>query len=137
MGRLHAPPPLRATGTARSAAKSESTWISLRPAGRHTERGHRGQMEIVIAAAVLAAGLVIAALLLVRRAPGLAPAAAAPARTGSVRADTTKERPAAAGRGDDAGARHQEMGRQEERLRTREGVLDTRVGELDAREAVL
>ena len=35
-------------------------------------------MEIVIAAAVLAAGLVVAALLLVRRSPGLAPAASAP-----------------------------------------------------------
>ena len=38
-------------------------------------------MEIVIAAAVLAAGLVVAALLLVKRAPGLAAAGTAPSTT--------------------------------------------------------
>ena len=38
-------------------------------------------MEIVIAAAVLAVGLVVAALLLVKRAPGLAAAGTAPSAT--------------------------------------------------------
>jgi ribonucrease Y len=93
-------------------------------------------MEIVIAAAVLAAGLVVAALLLVRRSPGLAPAASAPGRTRRVSTDS-KEPPAVAGRGDDAGARHQEMGRQEERLKTREGELESRVADLETREQVL
>src|SRR5689334_1529207 len=92
-------------------------------------------MEIVIAAAVLAAGLVVAALLLVKRAPGLA-TAAMPARPRSVRADTpeTPGRPAAR---DDSGARHQEVGRLEERLRAREGALEARSAELDTRETVL
>ena len=48
-------------------------------------------MEIVIAAAVLAAGLVIAALLLVKRAPGLAHAGTASPRTRPASAPATKE----------------------------------------------
>jgi ribonuclease Y len=94
-------------------------------------------MEIVIAAAVLAAGLVVAALLLVRRSPGLAPAAPAPGRARRVSTDSKAPPAVAAGRGDDAGARHQEVGRLEERLRAREGALDARVADLEARENVL
>ncbi len=93
-------------------------------------------MEIVIAAAVLAAGLVVAALLLVRRGPGLA-TAAVPAPAGSVSADKQGERRPAAAHRDDSGARHQEVGRLEERLRAREGALEARSAELDARETVL
>ena len=53
-------------------------------------------MEIVIAAAVLAVGLVIAALLLVKRAPGLAAAGAAPAT--APRAAVSAKEAAAQGR---------------------------------------
>src|SRR5688572_11049113 len=64
----------RGPGPTRSAATRNRSIGSRRAqAGRRTERGH-WTMEIVIAAAVLAAGLVVAALLLVRRAPGLATA---------------------------------------------------------------
>src|SRR3954447_973790 len=67
-------------------------------------------METVIAAAVLAAGLVIAALLLVRRSPGLA--AAGSARSASRPASAPpKESPAAKAETDDALARRQEIGR--------------------------
>src|SRR5438270_460840 len=125
----------RVTGPTRSARQlTNRAWISLRPAGRRTERGHR-TMEIVIAAALVAAGLVVAALLLVRRAPGLA-AAAAPAPTRRVSADPPEPpRPPAVR--DDSGARHQEVGRLAERLRAREGAPEARSSELDAREAVL
>ena len=57
-------------------------------------------MEIVIAAAVLAAGLVVAALLLVKRAPGLAAAGAASATPARGRAG--QARPAASAETDDA-----------------------------------
>jgi ribonuclease Y len=92
-------------------------------------------MEIVIAAAVLAAGLVVAALLLVKRAPGLA-TAAMPAPSGRVSADSPETSGRRTAR-DDSGARHQEVGRLEERLRAKEGALETRAAELDARETVL
>ncbi|MFL5974882.1 MAG: hypothetical protein ACJ76G_07055, partial [Solirubrobacterales bacterium] len=91
-------------------------------------------MEIVIAAAVLAVGLVIAAALLVKRAPGLA--AAGPARSATSRAARTakltenKET-------NDAYARRQEIGRLEERLTSREEALAARSAELDAREEEL
>ncbi len=92
-------------------------------------------MEIVIAAAVLAAGLVIAALLLVKRAPGLAAAGtvAAPPRP----VGTVAKAPVATADSDDALARRQEMGRLEERLISREEALATRLAELDVREQEL
>ncbi len=90
-------------------------------------------MEIVIAAAVLAAGLVIAALLLVKRAPGLATASRAPA---PVLAGVGTE-PQLPSEGGDALAERQEMGRLEERLVGKEAALVARISELDAREARL
>ena len=68
----------------------------------------------MIAAAVLAAGLVIAALLLVKRAPGLAHAGTAPSSARPASAPATKE--AAKAEADDALDRRQEIGRMEERL---------------------
>jgi ribonuclease Y len=91
-------------------------------------------METVIAAAVLAAGLVIAALLLVKRAPGLAAAGTAPS---SARPAQTPAKEAAKKETDDALARRQEIGRLEERLLSRESAIDTRNAELDEREARL
>src|ERR1700761_3606132 len=90
-------------------------------------------MEIVIAAAVLAAGLVIAALLLVKRAPGLAVATRAPA---SPPAGTQEATMPAAETGH-ALAQRQEIGRLEERLSGKEAALEVRVSELDARERAL
>jgi ribonuclease Y len=90
-------------------------------------------MEIVIAAAVLAAGLVVAALLLVKRAPGLAAAGSAPP-TATRPAGAGSDAPHAAEPADDAAlARRQEIGRLEERLVAREEALDARAAELDAR----
>jgi ribonuclease Y len=92
----------------------------------------------VIAAVVLAAGLVIAALLLVKRAPGLAAAGSAPSSARPARgAVPTKEAAAAKTETDDALARRQEIGRLEERLVSRESAIDTRIAELDAREVRL
>jgi ribonuclease Y len=90
-------------------------------------------MEIVIAAAVLAAGLVIAALLVVKRAPGFASASRAPA---PVLAGAATEPPPPSD-GGDALAERQEMGRLEERLVGKEAALAARMSELDAREASL
>jgi ribonuclease Y len=90
-------------------------------------------MEIVIAAAVLAAGLVIAALLLVKRAPGLATASRAPAAPSA----GTSDLPSAPDEGDTSFAQQQEIGRLEERLVGREAALDVRVAELDERERML
>jgi ribonuclease Y len=86
-------------------------------------------MEIVIAAVVvalgLAAGLVGAAMLLAKRAPGVV--------GGASRAPAPK--PVKTARdADDAIARSAEIGRQEERLVGREEALDTRIGHLDRRE---
>jgi ribonucrease Y len=91
-------------------------------------------MEIVIAAAVLAAGLVIAALLLVKRAPGLAAATRA---SGGAAPVPTGQDPQAPADGGDALAQRQEIGRLEERLVGKEAALATRLAELDAREARL
>ncbi|WP_028058547.1 ribonuclease Y [Candidatus Solirubrobacter pratensis] len=88
-------------------------------------------MEIVIAAAVLAAGLVIAALLLVKRAPGLATASRAPASSAAAPAPQEAH---AQGDGGDALAQRQEMGRLEERLSGKEAALETRIAQLDERE---
>ena len=87
-------------------------------------------MEIVIAAAVLAAGLVVAAPLLVRRRAGLAPAASAPRRTGRARAPAEAAR-GSAGPERRRGARRQEIGRLEERLTPARTQLERRVAELD------
>ncbi|MDA0165087.1 ribonuclease Y [Solirubrobacter ginsenosidimutans] len=93
-------------------------------------------METVIAAAVLAAGLVIAALLLVKRAPGLVAAGTAPSSARPASAPA-KETSAAKAETDDAMARRQEIGRLEERLVSRESAIDIRIAELDAREVRL
>ena len=84
-------------------------------------------MEIVIAAAVLAAGLVVAALLLVKRAPGLVAAGSASPTTS--RATTGPTQAPAAEPADD-GDRRQEIGRLEERLVAREAALETRAAKL-------
>ena len=88
-------------------------------------------MEIVIAAAVLAAGLVVAALLLVKRAPGSPRAGTAPRRPGP-----RARRPSRDGREGRADARSsaaQEIGRLEERLVVaRGGARRARSAELDA-----
>ena len=90
-------------------------------------------MEIVIAAAVLAAGLVVAALLLVKRAPGLAHAGTAPS-TARPASAPAKESQAAKAETVDALARREEIGRLEERLVSRESAIDARSAELDKRE---
>jgi ribonuclease Y len=107
------------------------------------DQGEETTMEIVIAAVVvalgLAAGLIAAANLLVKRVPGYAahraPVAPSPAAAPSA---------AAAHDSDDALERHAKMGRLEERLDTREAELERRVAEveryaerLQAREAEL
>ena len=89
-------------------------------------------MEIVIAAVVvalgLAAGLVVAALLLAKRLPGFA---------GTAQARTQKP-PKTAARDDvDALARSAEIGRQEERLVGREEALETRLREIEAQQEAL
>jgi ribonuclease Y len=88
-------------------------------------------MTIVIAAAVLAAGLVVAALLLVKRAPGLVGAGGA--SHGSSRAPAAPAKPAPQPADDAALVRRQEIGRLEERLVAREQALEARAAELDAR----
>src|SRR4051794_36266380 len=93
-------------------------------------------MEIVIAAAVLAAGLVVAALLLVRRSPGLAAAGRVPSAPARAAVSGPTDGPGKAER-DDALSRRQEIGRMEARLSSREEALDSRALELDAREAQL
>jgi ribonucrease Y len=87
-------------------------------------------MEIVIAAVVLAVGLVGAALLLGKRVPGIAGAAQATAKA---------PRRAAAARGPSADeeTRSAEMGRKEERLNGREEALDGRWKELEVGKAKL
>jgi ribonuclease Y len=91
-------------------------------------------MEIVIAAVVvalgLAAGLVVAAMLLARRAPGLAGAAGATARPKAVAAPVARN-------DDEVLARTAEISRLEERLQGREDALDSRFRELDARAEAL
>src|SRR5215207_9436992 len=90
-------------------------------------------MEIVIAAVVvalgLAAGLVVAALLLAKRVPGIAGRAA--------HAAPPKPSKLAARDDDSALARSAEIGRQEERLVGREEAIEVREQELERREAAL
>src|SRR4051794_35091803 len=95
------------------------------------------KMEIVIAAAVLAVGLVIAARLSAKRASGLASAGAATATPAAAAASAKEVSAAAKADTDDALARRQEMGRLEERLISREEALEARVAELDHRERSL
>ena len=88
-------------------------------------------MEIVIAAVVvalgLAAGLVVAALLLAKRVPVFA---------GGTQPGAQKP-PKAPPRDDDALARSAEIGRQEERLVGREEALEIRLAELDRQREAL
>lgn len=93
-------------------------------------------METVIAAIVLAVGLVVAALLLVKRAPGLV-AAGGTASAGPRSTAGPAETAASAAETDDALNRRQEIGRLEERLVAREEALEARAAELDEREQVL
>ncbi|MDA0182162.1 ribonuclease Y [Solirubrobacter phytolaccae] len=93
-------------------------------------------METVIAATVLAVGLVVAALLLVKRAPGLAAAGSA-GSSGSRAPVGPAEAAASAAETDDALNRRQEIGRLEERLVAREEALETRAAELEARAETL
>jgi len=88
-------------------------------------------MHIVIAAVVLAAGLVVAALLLVKRVPGLVAVGQAPTATPAA------ERPAAAAESDETLARRQEIERLEQRMLSQEASLIARGSELDAREVAL
>jgi ribonucrease Y len=88
-------------------------------------------MEFVIAAAVLALGLVCAALLLGRR------SAAAAAEHNSSAAQPAADAPARHRDEDAALARRAEIGRLEERLLGREQALDARSAELDGREDAL
>ena len=90
-------------------------------------------MEIVIAAVVvalgLAAGLVVAALLLAKRVPGMA--------GGAARSAPQKPSKLAARDDDAALARSAEIGRQEERLVGREEAIEAREQELERREAAV
>jgi ribonucrease Y len=91
-------------------------------------------MEIVIAAAVLAAGAVAAALIL-SRSPGRRAGASPPIRGG---APTALAEPAAADRAaDELRGRRAEIGRLEERLLGKEQALDARLGQLERTEAEL
>src|SRR4051794_33036331 len=98
-------------------------------AGSRPATRERNAMEIVIAAIVvavgLAAGLVAAANLLVKRVPGIA-GHDAPARR-----PAPKAVPVAAPPADETLERHAAMGRLEERLDTREAELDRRGAELE------
>jgi ribonuclease Y len=88
-------------------------------------------MEIVIAAVVLAVGLVVAALLMVKRVPAMA--GGAPAEPAPVAAS-----PPPSQRDDgEALARSAEIGRLEERLQGREDALETHLRDLDTSRAAL
>src|SRR3954466_10470550 len=108
---------LRSPGRTRSAASGNRSIGSRRALQGGIRREDSGQMTTVIAAVVLAVGLVAAALLLVRRSPGLAAGgtASTPAPHTAAGAKETQAQAE-----DDAGARRQEIGRLEERLLSRE-----------------
>jgi hypothetical protein len=90
-------------------------------------------MEIVIAAVVLAAGLVAGASLLSRRAPALAGS-----RTSGKVAPAARPAPVAApGTDADLKERRTEMVRLEERLLSKEAALDQQRAALAAREAAV
>src|SRR3954471_5887623 len=110
---------LRVPGSTRSAAPQIEEASDLAAPCRAGFGERTRTMEIVIAAAVLAAGLVVAALLLVKRAPGLAAAGTAQS-TPRRAAAPAKESPAAKAETTDALARREEIGRLEERLIGRE-----------------
>jgi ribonuclease Y len=87
-------------------------------------------MEIVIAAVVLAVGLVAAALLMGKRVPGIAGAAQATA-------EAPRRAAARAATGDEEATRSAEIGRKEARLNGREEALDGRWKELELGKARL
>src|SRR3954463_3631093 len=103
-------PSLRAPGSTRSAAPKSKEASDLAAPCRAAFGERTRTMEIVIAAAVLAAGLVVAALLLVKRAPGLAAAGKLPATAPRDSAAVASQR-ASKAETDDAYARRQEIGR--------------------------
>src|SRR5215203_2571077 len=103
--------------------------------------GRRNVMEILIAALVLAVGLVAAAALFTRRSPGLAPSGtAAPARVAPPAPAAVAVR-APAGPTTTEDGKHAERGvdllRLEERLRAREEAVESRLSELGDRERKL
>src|SRR5215207_1549505 len=99
-----------------------------------TERAEEPKMEIVIAAVVLAAGLVAGASLLSRRAPALAGT-----RTGAKVRPAAPAEPVASGASTDADLkeRRTEMVRLEERLLSKEAALDQQRATLTTREQAL
>src|SRR3954451_3812457 len=117
----------RTPGTVRSAATRGQSIAATPTSAARLGRGNR-TMEYVIAAAVLALGMVSAAFL-IRRRPGSA--------GGRERASATAaapERPAPRGDEEAALARRGEVGRLEERVVGPEQALDARAAELDVRE---
>src|SRR5205085_3547516 len=98
-----------------------------------TERAEEPKMEIVIAAVVLAAGLLGGASLLSRRAPALAGT-----RTNGKAAPAAAPVPVAAPTADaDLKERRTEMVRLEERLLSKEAALDQQRASLATREEVV
>jgi ribonuclease Y len=98
-------------------------------------------MEILIAAVVLAVGLVAAASLLTRRAPGFVGPAAPPSKT-PPRAPQESEKPAVTAlvtttEDGKSAERRADLLRLEERLRAREEAVESRLSELGERERVL
>ena len=96
-------------------------------------------MEILIAAVVLAVGLVAAASLLTRRAPGFA-AGPAPAKSAPVAAPVPRGEPQAVIATTEDGKsaeRRADLLRLEERLRAREEAVESRLAELGDRERIL
>jgi ribonuclease Y len=98
-------------------------------------------MEILIAAVVLAVGLVAAASLLTRRAPGFA-AGAAPPKVAPVAPPAAKPRaephgPIATTEDGKSAERRADLLRLEERLRAREEAVESRLAQLGERERLL
>jgi ribonucrease Y len=100
-------------------------------------------MEILIAAVVLAVGLVAAASLLTRRAPGFAAGLApAPKKAAAVAAPAAKSAPEshaviATTEDGKSAERRADLLRLEERLRAREEAVESRMAELGDRERLL
>jgi len=97
-------------------------------------------MEIVIAAIVVAIGLVAAASLLVRRAPGLAAGGRSTATTAGAAGPAARSAPApqtATTEDGRSAARSAEVLRLEERVRAREEAVESRLSQLGDRERTL
>src|SRR5688500_16126649 len=99
-------------------------------------------MEILIAAVVLAVGLVAAASLLARRSPGFAGRASAPppapaARPAAVPAPSPAGPTVTTTEDGKSAERRADLLRLEERLRAREEAVESRLSELGERERVL